>query len=116
MIKIFGQRRIIKIPNTNVKYIIIQKSFGTLPACIGVNHKDVLNYVIVKTSDDENYEFIDEQGETDGFDTFQGAEQFLRAYILVNHKKGLPHRFYLNKFINSSDGALIDKQGEEVWF
>ena len=116
MIKIFGQRRIIKIPGTNVKYIIIQKTFGCLPKCIGVNPKDVLNYVVVKTSDDKNYKFIDNPGETDGFDTYQGAEQFLRAVIQVTYPSALPHRFYLNEFTNSSDGALINKQGEEVWF
>jgi hypothetical protein len=113
---VFGLRREIKIPNTTTKYLIIQKAFGVLPACIGVVPKDVLNYVIVKTSDDKNYEFIDNPGESDGFFSYIGCENFLRAYILVNHNKGLPHRFYMNEFTNSSNGALIDKDGNEVWF
>ena len=113
---VIGLRREIKIPNTNIKYLIIQKAFNVLPACIGVNPKDVLNYVIVKTSDDINYEFIDSPGETDGFDSYQGAEQFLRAVIQVSYPSALPHRFYLNEFTNSGDGALIDKQGHKIWF
>ena len=111
-----GLRREIKIPNSNTKYLIIQKAFGVLPKKIGVDPKNVLEYVIVKTSDDTNYDFIDEGTETDGWISFQGAENFLRAYILVNHNDGLPNRFYLNKFVNGGDGSLINKQGEKVWF
>ena len=109
-----GLRR--KIIVGNDKFLIIQKAFGTLPKCIEVNPEDVLNYIIVKTSDDTNYEFIDNPGESDGFSSYIGAENFLRAYVLVNHNNGLPHRFYLNEFTNSGNGALIDKSGEEVWF
>jgi len=111
-----GLRREIKIPNSKDKFLIIQKAYGCLPKRIGINPTNILNYIIVKTKDNTNYEFIDNPGETDGFESYQGAEQFCRAYIQTNYKKGLPHRFYLNIFKNSSDGALIDKDGEEVWF
>ena len=110
----FGLRREIHVGNT--KYLIIQKAFGVFPACIGVNPKDTFEYVIVRTSDDKNYEFIDNPGESDGFESYQGAEQFCRAHIQVDFPSALPHRFYLNEFTNGGDGSLIDKNGKKVWF
>ena len=109
-----GLRREIKVGKD--KFLIIQKAYNCLPKKLGINPKEVLNYIIVKTSDDIKYAFIDNPGEKDGFESYQGAEQFLRAYIEVNYSEGLPHRFYLNEFKNGGDGSLINKKGEKVWF
>ena len=111
-----GLRREIKIPGTDVKFLIIQKAYGVLPSCLGIDPSNVLNYVVVKTDDDINYEFIDEEGESDGFDSYQGAEQYVRAVCQVEYPSALPHRFYLNEFTNGGDGSLIDKDGNKVWF
>ena len=114
MIKVMGLRREIKVGKD--KFLIIQKAYNCLPKKLGINPKEVLNYIIVKTSDDIKYAFIDNPGEKDGWNTFIAAENFLRAYIQVNYNYGLPHRFYLNLFTNGGDGSLINKKGEKVWF
>jgi spore coat polysaccharide biosynthesis protein SpsF (cytidylyltransferase family) len=92
-----GTRRVFNIPDSTDKVLIIQKVGNCLNKKLRINPDNVLNYIIVKTSDDENYEFIDNKGETDGFETFQGAEQFARAYILANYDE-LGHRWYINEF------------------
>lgn len=107
----FGCRRYIKIPNTEIEFFIIKKIGGSLPSCIGVNPADVLNYVIVKKEDD-GYSHIDNAGESDGFETYRGAEQFLRAYVAANYEL-TPHRWYINEFPKNNNGKLVDNEGNE---
>lgn len=111
----FGVRRKIIEPTSKDEFLIIQKAYGCLPKALGINPSDVLNYVIVKDNKDGSYDFIDNEGETDGFNSFKGAEQFLRAYILDNYDE-IPHRWYLNEFPKAENGILINQNGEEVDF
>ena len=109
-----GLRRRFNIPNSNDELLLIQKAFGVLPSIIGVNPANVKEYVLMLLSG-STYTFIDNIGETDGFESYQGAEQFARAYILENYNE-LGHRFYADLFTNSGNGSLIDKNGNEVDF
>lgn len=110
-----GTRRKIIEPTSKDEFLIIQKAYGCLPKELGLNPKDVLNYIIVKVNKNGTYTFIDNDGEIDGFNSFQGVENFLRAHILNNYGK-LPHRWYVNMFPKNENGTLINKQGEEVDF
>ncbi len=105
----YGLRRKIKIPNEESYYLIFQKPWTS---SIGMDFEGRLNYVIVYTEDFENYEFIDEEGEDDGFETYQGAEQFLRAYVTANYDK-TPHRWYINVYPKEKSGELIDQEGHK---
>ena len=82
-----GLRRSFNIPNSNDKLLLIQKVGGCLSSILGIDPTTVKDYVLVITSDDQSYEFIDNPGESDGFESFQGAEQFARAYILENYSE-----------------------------
>jgi hypothetical protein len=110
----FGLRRYVKIPNNGDEFYIIQKVGGALPKDISVDPENVLNYVIVKKTAD-GYEFIDYENETDGFDSYKGAEQFLRAYVAANYSE-IPNRWYINLFPENNNGKLVDKEGNEYDF
>jgi hypothetical protein len=107
----FGLRRKFKIPDKEEYYLIFKKPWGN---SMGISLEGKLNYILVYTADFKSYTFLDYEGEDDGFDTYIGAEQFLRAYLVSNYKE-LPNRWYINKFKRKENGYLEDlKTGDEI--
>jgi len=109
----FNLIRKFKNPKSEDYYLIFMKPWSSR---LGISLEGKLNYMLVHTKDFKTFKIIDEPGEDDGFDSYRGAEQFLRAYLTNKYGK-LPNRWYINKFSmdKDSDGYLINnKTGEKI--